>query len=129
SDKLGPIIYTQYNQPNETGGIAYDAEPDLFNAYFQDLDTAMNIFKGLQGQSISAAMALSDIGYTSDNYTRLLKVTNTLRLRLAMRISKVAPELARTQGEIALDPANGGLLENTADNWIVPLTKIHPLME
>ncbi|WP_353184289.1 SusD/RagB family nutrient-binding outer membrane lipoprotein [Parapedobacter lycopersici] len=127
SDKLGPIIYTKYNQPNETGGVEYDAEPDLFNAYFADLDTAMNIFKGLQGEAVSTAMSLSDIGFTSDNYTHLLKVTNTLRLRLAMRLSKVDPELARTQGEKALDPANGGLLENVADSWTVALSADHPL--
>ena len=129
SDKLGPIIYTQYNQPNETGGVAYDSEPELFNAYFADLDTAMNIFKGLveNNTPVSTAMSLSDIGYSSDNYNHLLKVTNTLRLRLAMRIVKADPELAKAQGEIALDPANGGLLENVADNWVVRLNAEHPL--
>ncbi|WP_257658813.1 SusD/RagB family nutrient-binding outer membrane lipoprotein [Parapedobacter lycopersici] len=129
SDKLGPIIYTQYNKPNETGGVAYDAQPELFNAYFADLDTAMNIFKELKQEDtpVSTAMSLSDIGYTGDNYTHLLKVTNTLRLRLAMRLSKVDPELARTQGEKALDPANGGLLEDVADNWSVALSGDHPL--
>lgn len=129
ADKVGPIIYTKYNQPNENGGVDYDAQPDVYNSFFLDLDTAMNTFKEFQGQPTSSALSLSDLGYSSDHYTRLLKLTNSLRLRLAARVSMVDPELARTQGEKALDPANGGLIEDNADNWMVRLTAQHPLNE
>ena len=45
-----------------------------------------------------------------------MKVVNSLRLRLAMRLSKVDPDLAKTEGEKALaDPA--GLIETNADNF------------
>ena len=40
-----------------------------------------------------------------------LKFANSLRLRLAMRVSNVAPELAEKQAKAALDAANGGVLE------------------
>lgn len=129
ADKVGPIIYTNYNQPNDDGSIEFDAQPDVYRNFFLDLDTAVNTFKELQGQPTSSALSLSDIGYGSDHYTRLLKLSNSLRLRLAMRVSMVDPDLARTEGEKALDPANGGLIEDNADNWMVQLTAQHPLNE
>jgi hypothetical protein len=47
-------------------------------------------------------------------------VVNSLRLRLAMRLSKVAPSIAQTQGEKAMaDPA--GLIATNADNFWVSL--------
>jgi len=127
SDKNGPIIYSRYNKPNANGGIDYDGEEALFGHYFRDLDTAVAIFKAIRNDPASSAMAVSDAGYDSDPYARYLKIANTLRLRLAMRIALVDPAEAKTQGEKALEPANGGLLEDTADNWSVSLTGDHPL--
>ena len=40
-----------------------------------------------------------------------LKFANSLRLRLAMRVSNAAPELAEEQAKAASDAANGGVLE------------------
>jgi len=127
SDRVGPTIYSKYNKPNANGGFDYDSQPDLFRYYFQDLDTAANILKTFLGKAASPAMAKADLAYDEDNYTRYLKIANTVRLRLAMRIALVDPAEAKKQGEKALDPANGGLLENTADNWYVPTVDQHPL--
>ncbi len=38
-----------------------------------------------------------------------------------MRISKVDPDLAKAQGEKALNPANGGVITNNADNFNISL--------
>jgi len=127
SDRFGPIIYSKYNSLNAAGGIDYDSEQDLFKQYFQDLDTVADILRGISGNATSPAMAIADLGYGKDNYAHHLKIANTLRLRLAMRIALVDPAEAKTQGEKALDPASGGLLENTADNWSVSLPSDHPL--
>jgi len=67
ADKVGPIIYTKYNQPDANGSIEFDAQPDVYRNFFLDLDTAMTTFKGLQGQPTSSALSLSDLGYSSDN--------------------------------------------------------------
>jgi hypothetical protein len=46
-----------------------------------------------------------------------MKLVNSLRLRLAMRLVKVAPDIAQTQGEKALsDPA--GLMTTNKDNFV-----------
>ncbi len=127
ADKLGPIIYSKYNQANATGGVDYDDQPEVYRQFFADLDTAVQIFSELGTQPVGSAMQKSDLGYGSDNYRRLIKVANTLRLRLAMRISMVDPQQAKTQGERAMNPESGGLVSENADNWAVTLAGNHPL--
>lgn len=127
ADKVGPIIYSRYNLPEGDGSIQYDALDAVYGQFFVDLDTAANILKGLVGSQASSAMLKSDLAYTSNNYERWLKFANTLRLRLALRVSYVNPELAKTEGEKALDPSAGGLLEDNADNCFISLSVDHPL--
>lgn len=127
ADKVGPIIYSRYNLPEGDGSIRYDALDAVYGQFFVDLDTAANILKGLVGSQASSAMLKSDLAYTSNNYERWLKFANTLRLRLALRVSYVNPELAKTEGEKALDPSAGGLLEDNADNCFISLSVDHPL--
>ncbi len=126
SDKIGPIIYSKYNTI-ENGGISYDAQKDVYPLFFADLDIAMNTLKSLQTATISSQMQKSDLAYTTNNYVNWLKYTNTLRLRLALRIAFINPALAKTQGEIALNPANGGLLDDNSQNCYVALSVKHPL--
>lgn len=127
ADKVGPIIYSRYNQPNEQGQLEFDDQEEVYGQFFVDLDTATNILQGLQGSTPSAAMVSSDLAYDSQHHERWLKVANTLRLRLAMRISYVSPELAKAEGEKAMNPANGGLLEDVSDNCFIDLSGDHPL--
>ncbi|WP_156308720.1 SusD/RagB family nutrient-binding outer membrane lipoprotein [Sphingobacterium endophyticum] len=127
SDKVGPIIYSHYNAPDENDQIQYDTQEDAYKNFFKDLDTATTILKTYQGKEISSAMLKSDMAYSSNNYERWLKIANTLRLRLALRIVYKNPSLAKTEGEKALNPASGGLLESTADNCFIKLSTDHPL--
>ncbi|MGH2623209.1 MAG: SusD/RagB family nutrient-binding outer membrane lipoprotein, partial [Sphingobacterium sp.] len=43
SDKVGPIIYSQYNKPNQADEIHYDSQEDAYKNFFLDLDTATTI--------------------------------------------------------------------------------------
>ncbi|WDF67461.1 SusD/RagB family nutrient-binding outer membrane lipoprotein [Sphingobacterium oryzagri] len=127
AEKVGPIIYSQYNMPNSNGQIEYDSQEDVYNNFFSDLNTATTILQTLQGQAISSAMSRSDLAYSGNNYQRWLKFANTLRLRLALRIAYISPAVAKTEGEKALNPQNGGLLEENADNCTIALSVDHPL--
>lgn len=126
SEKIGPIIYSKYNV-FENGAIPYDEQKNLYPLFFADLDIAMNTLKTLQTAAVSAQMKKSDLAYTANNYVNWLKYANTLRLRLALRIVYVNPALAKTQGEIALNPANGGLLAENSENCFITLNEPHPL--
>lgn len=50
------------------------------------------------------------------NIAKWKKLGNSLLLRVAMRYSKVNPAKAEENVKIAVDPANGGVMESNADN-------------
>lgn len=116
----GPVIYTNYGK---TGEVLYDSEPDLYNAFFSDLDRIIGVFKS---NSSYTGLAKFDASYGGD-VTKWAKYANSLRLQLAMRLSKVAPALAKAQGEKALSDEVGLILTN-ADNFNISLygLKFHP---
>nr|WP_293301400.1 SusD/RagB family nutrient-binding outer membrane lipoprotein [Allomuricauda sp.] len=116
----GPVIYTQYG--NEGPGV-YDSEPTLYAAFFSDLDRIIAEFSANMDYT---GLSAFDATYGGD-VSLWAKFANSMRLRLAMRISKVDPALAKTQGEKALaDPV--GLIEANGDNMNISLygNKFHP---
>ncbi len=121
SDIFGPIVYTNFGSLENAG--VYDSQQEVYNAFFTDLDTAIaNLNADIDNSSFSAF----DMSYGGD-YSHWVKFANSLRLRLAIRISSIDPAKAQSEGEKALNPANGGLLENNDDNFIIHGTKPHPL--
>lgn len=105
----GPIIYSQYGSANQT--ILYDSEPDLYNMFFDQLDQIVAVFyeninyKGMAKYD-DEGEAKIDETYKGDiaNWVRFV---NSWRLMLAIRISKVAPQLAKTEGEKAINHPGG----------------------
>ncbi|HLZ86815.1 MAG TPA: RagB/SusD family nutrient uptake outer membrane protein [Puia sp.] len=127
SDIYGPIIYTHYGQVNTDGSITYDSQKDAYYAFFADLDSAIAVFTPLaQNSSSPKTFTNFDLVYGGD-YKEWTKFANTLKLRLAIRISQIDPAKAQTEGESAL--ANPiGLLTTPADNFNVNIgTFTHPL--
>ncbi len=108
----GPVIFTEFGQPD----AGYDSEPDLYNAFFTQLDEVQAVFNANLDHS---ALAKFDASYEG-NIPKWIKLINSMRLRLAMRLSKVDPVLAKAQGEKAIsDP--GGLIETNDDNFMISL--------
>ncbi len=107
----GPIIYSNYG--STANSILYDKESDLYNLYFKQLDTIQADFGA---NKTYVGFAKFDPTAYKGSIPEWMKVVNSLRLRLAMRLSKVDPTTAKTQGEKALaDPA--GLITTNADNF------------
>jgi hypothetical protein len=110
----GPVIYTNYGSTSST--ILYDSEPDLYNKFFTTLDEVQAVFAA---NKLYTGMKKFDASYNGD-VTRWMKLVNSMRLRLAVRISKVSPALAKAEGEKAInDPA--GLILTNADNFNISL--------
>lgn len=108
----GPVIFTKFGQEPAT----YDSEPILYNAFFTQLDEVQTVFAANQDYT---GLAKFDASY-GGSMAQWSKLVNSIRLRLAMRISKVDPALAKAQGEKAIsDPA--GLIESNGDNFMVSL--------
>ncbi|WP_143307896.1 SusD/RagB family nutrient-binding outer membrane lipoprotein [Chitinophaga vietnamensis] len=126
SDIFGPIIYTKYNVPNAEGGVDFDAQKDAYYAFFADLKEAIDILTPLAGKPSSVLFSKADLVY-GGSYAQWLKFANTLRLRLALRVVKIDPAKAKTEGEAALANA-GGLLTSASDNFLVDIgATTHPL--
>ena len=110
----GPVIYSKYGVTGEAN--IYDSEPDLYNNLFSDLDAIQAVFAANQDYT---GLAKFDASYNGD-MALWSKLVNSLRLRLAIRLSNVAPDLAKTQGEKALnDPL--GLISSNGENFRVSL--------
>ena len=117
SDIYGPIIYTHYGQVNDDGSIDYDCQDKVYDAFFKDLDAAVETLTPYaQGDSI-ARFTNFDLVYDG-SYAQWIKFANSLRLRLAIRIADVDPTRAQAEAEKAINAPYGVLEENT-DNFMV----------
>ncbi|WP_143307898.1 RagB/SusD family nutrient uptake outer membrane protein [Chitinophaga vietnamensis] len=126
SDIYGPIIYTHYGQVNEDKSIDYDTQQEAYYAFFKDLDQAIKVLTDSIKSGATQRFAAFDLVYKGD-YTQWVKFANTLRLRLAIRISGVDPQKAKMEGEAALNHPLG-LLQTPDDNFAVNISPVtHPL--
>lgn len=113
TDMWGPIPYSQVG----SGSIrtSYDSQADVYDQFFKELDKAIEVLYTFSVQNPGAKpLAEYDLVYGGD-YSKWVKFANSMRLRLAMRISYIDPVRAQTEAEKAIaDPA--GLILANADN-------------
>ncbi|MFV0521469.1 MAG: RagB/SusD family nutrient uptake outer membrane protein [Mangrovibacterium sp.] len=108
-DQYGPIIYTHYGN-SQTGG-EFDSTEDAYYAFFKDLDESVSALEEYITDSPGAKpLERYDLMFAGD-FEKWIKYANALRLRLAMRISNVAPDRARTEAEAAMSNSYG-VMEN-----------------
>lgn len=126
SDLYGPVIYTRYGVINPDRSIDYDPQQDVYYAFFRDLAAAIDTLTLYARSTGPKNFTPFDLAYGGD-YTKWVKFANTLRLRLALRISKADPEKARTEGEAALHHSLG-LLSTPDENFTINISPVaHPL--
>ncbi|WP_152285979.1 RagB/SusD family nutrient uptake outer membrane protein [Flavicella marina] len=105
SDVYGPIRYTKYDDFATTG--EYDSQDVAYTAFFADLEAAISI---LESYTTDEQFIPFDMSSLEGDISLWRAFANSLRLRLALRIVKVNPTLAKTQGELSL-ASNAGFLE------------------
>ena len=96
SDYFGPIVYSQFGSGKTS--VAYDSQSDIYHSFFKTLDSAVEILKANAGGN---AFAGNDQIY-GGNADKWLLFANSLRLRLALRISYIEPALAQSEAEKAV---------------------------
>jgi Starch-binding associating with outer membrane len=109
TDRYGDVPYSKAL----TGAtqVAYDKQKDIYTDLFKELTSAVTSF-----QTTGAAIK-GDIMY-GGNISQWIKFGNSLRLILAMRLSKVDPATGKTQFMAALNDA-GGYITSNADNLVI----------
>lgn len=120
ADIFGPVIYSKFGKPNADLSVDYDSQQDAYKAFFADLDMAVDNLKPYVAgtKTVGTAFKKADMIYGGDP-AKWLKLANTLRLRLALRIVYADAATAKTEGEKALAAASGGLLETVSENALV----------
>jgi len=125
-DTFGPYPYTKYGTAAQ---VDFDSEEEAYNAFFADLDVAVAALQAAEKANPNADMSRFskwDRSTFKGEYTKWIRLANTLRLRLAMRISYVNAAKAKTEGEKAVNPANGGVIEDAIGSYSIVPTSTNP---
>src|SRR5690606_17436632 len=105
TDQFGPIPYFDAAEPKDV--IPYDPVDKIYDDFFVRLTKAVEALKALPtGTTVYEGY---DLMYNG-NIENWIRFANSLRLRLALRISKIDPARARTEAEAAV--ASGVMEEN-----------------
>lgn len=110
-DAYGDVPYTEAGQAFLTGIYLpkYDAQATIYDDILKELSDATKSLDATQ------AIPTQELIYAG-NIPKWKKLGNSLLLRAAMRFTKVDAAKAKANVLIALDPANGGVIEAVADN-------------
>lgn len=120
SDCYGPLPFSKIGTGSDFA-VAYDDMPELFDAMFAELDNAMAGLKAELSKEGAAATAKSlfgtaDILYQGD-LQKWLRLANTLKLRMAMRLVNVNPTLAKQKAEEAVASPDGLIDSGSNAAW------------
>ena len=110
TDTYGPIPYTKIGEGGAIA-VAYDSQEEVYDAMFAELD---DVIATLTENKLSGISPKADPMYDG-TAVKWCKFANSLKLRMAMRISYAAPEKSRKYAEEAVRHEIGVFTSN-ADN-------------
>ncbi len=121
TDYWGPIIYSNFG--NGKTSVAFDSQKDIYFDFFKLLDEAATDLRAINASKPATKIfGTHDLVYEG-NILKNLKLLNSLRLRLAIRIAYVDPAKAKIEAEKAASSPEGFIVDN-ADN---ALSKVNAL--
>ncbi|MCL1652151.1 Susd and RagB outer membrane lipoprotein [Elizabethkingia miricola] len=125
SDKHGPVIYSKFGKSNPDYSVDYDSQQDAYKYFMQDLSKDIEALQSNLGVEDKAVIQKSDAIF---NGTALswAKFANSLKLRLAMRMSYADPAASRKYAEEALN-SPVGLIDNNSQNALARYGAISPV--
>lgn len=119
TDQFGPIPYSKITQnKGEELTVAYDDQQKVYTTMFAELDAALDVLNANTSLS-PEALADYDLVYYGD-ISRWVKFVNSLKLRMAMRLSYVDEGTARAK---AAEAIAAGVITANADN-----AQFHPVL-
>lgn len=123
SDSHGPVVYSKYEKPNPNGVTDFDSQQEAYNYFIADLTAAITDLQKVIAMSATqnvedkTSLKSADLVY-GGNMAQWAKFANSLKLRLAMRMSYADPAKSKQYAEEALaSPA--GLITDNADNALI----------
>lgn len=140
-DLFGPMPYIDHKDLKEESPFVYDRAKDIYYQVKADIDAAIECFKYYKdhrseaykkqiGSTIKSRVQLLSSDYAdASDLSVWIRFANSLKLRMAIHMSKVEPATAKQWAEEAVA---GGVIENEADEiGLFPslLGNTHPLIE
>ncbi|WP_300687665.1 SusD/RagB family nutrient-binding outer membrane lipoprotein [Chryseobacterium sp.] len=123
SDNHGPVVYSKYEKPNPNGTTDFDSQQDAYNYFVADLTSAIADLQKVLATSATqnvedkTSLKNADLVY-GGNMAQWAKLANSLKLRLAMRMSYADPAKSKQYAEEALS-SSAGLITDNADNALI----------
>ena len=109
TDRYGDIPYT--GALSGSGIVSYEKQQNIYNDLFKELRESISSFES------GGTAIVGDIIYNGDT-NKWKKLANSLRMILAMRLSKVDPSKGKSEFIAALnDPA--GYIKDNSDNFTI----------
>lgn len=140
-DLFGPMPYNDHKNYVEESPFVYERVKDIYYQAKADIDAAIECFKYYKGHrsdtykkqigsAIKARVQLLSSDYAdASDLSAWIRFANSLKLRMAIHMSKVEPATAKQWAEEAVA---GGVIENEADEiGLFPSLwgSAHPLVE
>lgn len=115
ADYWGPIIFSEFGS-GETR-VDYDSQEEAYMQFFSLLNEAISVFEANSG--VTQGLFTGHDLLFNGNVDQWRRYANSLKLRLALRISYVEPNTAQTHAEAAVA---SGVIESNADNAMILTT-------
>ncbi len=113
ADCYGPMPYSQVKKGNFY--VAYDTQEQVYTNILKDLANAADVLYNYYVETNGNAPLGTNDPVFEGNYSNWAKLANSMRLRVAMRISEAWPEIAKAAAEAATTHA-AGIIESNSDN-------------
>lgn len=108
TDTYGPIPYSKIGEDGKVQ-VAYDSQQVVYETMFAELTSAIDMLTLHVTESISPN---ADQIYRGD-LTKWVRLANSLKLRLAMRVVYVQPDMAQRMAEEAVNHSIGVMTANS----------------
>lgn len=115
TDMYGPAVYSKFGVETKA---TYDSQQEIYQNIFNDLEFAITELTNRVNAGETSAFVGTDLSLYNGDYKQWIKYANSLRLRMAMRIVKVDPALAKTQAEKSISHPFG-VFTTSSDNMMV----------
>lgn len=112
TDQYGPIPYSQViDNRKESLTVGYDSQQAVYMKMFEELDAALAVFEANRDLSTEAFGDYDQV--YGGEVRKWIRFTNSLKLRMALRLSYVDEATARSK---AAEAVAGETIEANADN-------------
>lgn len=111
TDYFGPIPYFQAGKPGTS--VPYDPQDQIYDDFFKRLTAAVEVLKN---NTDKKPFGSADLLFNGD-VNKWLKFANSLRLRMALRISKVDPDRAKNEAELAMQAGPVMTTSGSTTSW------------